>query len=230
MKMDKIISFCLYGDNPKYTIGAIKNAKLAKTLYPDWKCMFFCDSSVSVDIINRLKDFNNTIVIMKDGNNDAGGMFWRFEPISYSAVDVMIVRDTDSRLSEREVAAVNDWLDSGKLFHIMHDHPWHGPNCIVGCMFGIRKPLLTNIISLIEDWPHKKYYNDDQHFLNTIILPMVKNETCYHDEINLSIDCPFPTKRIGLEFVGNVFNEHDEPMHPEFYLQLKQRLDLLGKY
>jgi len=61
-------------------------------------------------------------------------------------------------------------------------------------------------------------------------LPMVKNETCYHDEINLSIDCPFPTKRIGLEFVGNVFNEHDEPMHPEFYLQLKQRLDLLGKY
>ena len=30
--MKKIISFSLWGDNPKYTIGAIENAKLSKSL------------------------------------------------------------------------------------------------------------------------------------------------------------------------------------------------------
>ncbi len=34
--MNKVISFSLWGDNPKYTIGAIKNAELSKTIYPDW--------------------------------------------------------------------------------------------------------------------------------------------------------------------------------------------------
>ena len=30
--MKKVIGFSVWGDNPKYTIGAIKNAKLAKEL------------------------------------------------------------------------------------------------------------------------------------------------------------------------------------------------------
>jgi len=32
----KIISFSLWGDKPMYTIGAIKNAKLAEEIYPGW--------------------------------------------------------------------------------------------------------------------------------------------------------------------------------------------------
>ena len=34
--MKKVISFSLWGDNPKYTIGAIKNAELIDTIYPGW--------------------------------------------------------------------------------------------------------------------------------------------------------------------------------------------------
>ena len=36
----KVISFSLYGNDPKYCVGAIKNAKLAKYIYPDWVCRF----------------------------------------------------------------------------------------------------------------------------------------------------------------------------------------------
>ena len=32
--MKNIISFCLWGDNPIYTIGAIRNAELAQEIYP----------------------------------------------------------------------------------------------------------------------------------------------------------------------------------------------------
>ena len=42
--MKKIIAFSLWGDQPKYTVGAIKNADLAKEIYPDWTCRFISDS------------------------------------------------------------------------------------------------------------------------------------------------------------------------------------------
>ena len=41
--------------NPTYTIGAIRNAEIAKELFPDWKCIFYCFSSVPFEIIQKLK-------------------------------------------------------------------------------------------------------------------------------------------------------------------------------
>ena len=52
-------------------------------------------------------------------------MFWRFLPASEGDLEVVIVRDADSQLSDRKALAVEEWLDSEKRFHIMHDHPFH---------------------------------------------------------------------------------------------------------
>ena len=60
-------------------------------------------------------------------------------------VDVMISRDTDSRVSHREMIAVNKWLESDKGFHIMRDHPWHTTK-ILGGMWGCRKWSLSEEI------------------------------------------------------------------------------------
>ena len=66
------------------------------------------------------------------------GNLWRFAPI----VDPLVVewhsRDLDSRLSEREASAVQDWLyKSSKTFHIMRDHIHHDWPVMAG-MFGMR--------------------------------------------------------------------------------------------
>ena len=37
----------------------------------------------------------------------------------------MISRDLDSRFSDREKFAVQEWLNSNKSHHIMRDHPHH---------------------------------------------------------------------------------------------------------
>ena len=121
--MKKIISFSLWGNNPKYTIGAIKNAELSKIIYPDWICRFYCGKSVPLDIIEKLKSYDNVEVIEMDEYGDWNGMFWRF--YACEDADVMISRDTDSRLSFREKSAVDEWMNSDKDFHIMRDHPYH---------------------------------------------------------------------------------------------------------
>ena len=39
--MVKVISFCLWGKNPKYVHGLIENIKLAKLYYSDWICWVY---------------------------------------------------------------------------------------------------------------------------------------------------------------------------------------------
>jgi hypothetical protein len=40
-------------------------------------------------------------------------------------VRLAVSRDLDSQLNEREVAALQEWLQSGTAMHIMRDHPLH---------------------------------------------------------------------------------------------------------
>ena len=54
------------------------------------------------------------------------GMIWRFLPVLDPSVSVMVSRDLDSRISSREQAVVEEWLDQSNLpFHIIRDHPGH---------------------------------------------------------------------------------------------------------
>ncbi len=65
--MKKIISFSLWGDNPKYTIGAIRNAELTPIIYPGWISRFYCGESVPTEIIKTLISLPNTEVKRKIG-------------------------------------------------------------------------------------------------------------------------------------------------------------------
>ena len=52
------------------------------------------------------------------------GMVWRFFPALDPQVDVLLSRDLDSRVSAREAAAVEEWIESEVAsFHNMRDHP-----------------------------------------------------------------------------------------------------------
>ena len=96
-KNEKVISFCLWGDNPKYTIGAIKNADLANDIYPDWICRYYIGKSVPIKIIEELYTKRNTELFIMNEEGNWSGMFWRFLPASDTDVEVMMSRDTDSR-------------------------------------------------------------------------------------------------------------------------------------
>ena len=53
-------------------------------------------------------------------------MTWRFLPLLDATVDQFMPRDSDSHISPREAAAVEEWLQStNSTFHIMRDHVFH---------------------------------------------------------------------------------------------------------
>ena len=179
--MKKILSFSLWGDNPTYNIGAIKNAEQAKTLYPEFECWFYIHESVPKETIDILKAMSNTKIIIKTGDlNKNKPMMWRFEAIDDPDVEIMMSRDTDTRFTQREILAVNEWLNSDTIFHIMRDHPHHN-FCILGGMFGTKKikeiPSWNSIMNTFSQTGDRDY---DQTFLANVIYPIIKNNSTIH--------------------------------------------------
>lgn len=202
--MKRVVSYSLWGNNPKYTVGALRNAELVKALYPGWEARFYVGTSVPKDTLQGLTDRGAHIIQMKDPG-DWRGMFWRFESASDPDVDVMVSRDCDSRITLREVAAVNQWLESDAMFHIMRDHPWHGTE-ILGGMWGVKSPLLRNMVDLISQFDKGDFWQVDQNFLK-LIYPHIAKYAIVHDEFFEKK--PWPLQRNGLEFVGQVFDENE---------------------
>lgn len=217
--MKKIISFSLWGDNPTYTIGAIKNAELTPIIYPGWISRFYCGKSVPSFIIDELKKIPTTEVVLMEEDGNWEGMFWRF--YACEDAEVMMSRDTDSRLDLREKFAIDEWLNSDKNFHIMRDHPYHRTE-ILGGMWGCRNGILKNMKTLIDEYKKGNFWQVDQNFLREKIYPIVKNDSFVHDEFfNYSPNKKnFPTKRDDGRFVGQAFDENDKQLHKEHSLLL----------
>ena len=215
--MKKIISFSLWGNNPKYTIGAIKNAELALSVYPDWICRYYIGKSTPKEIINKLSDYKNTELFILNEKGNWSGMFWRFYAATDPSVDVMISRDTDSRLSAREKCAVDEWIASNNIFHIMRDHPFHRTE-ILGGMFGIKKNAIPNLQNLINEYNKGDFWQVDQNFLREKVYPLIHHKSTVHDPFFQKID--FPTARQNYEFVGEVYDEN-ENRNPEHWQILK---------
>ena len=210
----KLITYSLWGKNPKYNVGAIKNAESALEFYPSWLCRFYCAKDVPKETINKLNCFKNTQTIMTDEQPSWKYSVNRFLPISEEGIERIISRDTDSRFTKREVDAVQQWILSDKAAHIMRDHPYHGGFPILAGMFGIKSGVIKNIKALLKLVDHiPEQYHYDQIFLQNYVWPFIENSVMIHDEF--FINSPFPSKRIGTEYVGQPFDENDQPCFPE---------------
>jgi hypothetical protein len=183
----KIISYSLFGDNPYYLDGAVLNVEMAKNVFPGWICRFYVDHNVPTYYINKLKELGAEIIIMqRKTKSQFEAISWRFAAATDS--DVMIVRDTDSALLERDKIAVDEWLASDKDFHIIRDYTFSSSR-IMGGIWGCRNGILKDVNIYLEKWLNKSpvhwFGPDDMLFLNMVIWPLVKDNAYIHDQYGL---------------------------------------------
>jgi len=224
----KVISFSLYGDNPKYTIGAIKNSQLKKKFYPDWQMRVYHNDSVPNYILEELLE-NQVILIDTKIDQGVCNAMWRFAPASEEEVECFISRDCDSRLFERDISAVEEWLMSDKKFHIIRDHPGGHAWEISAGMWGCKGGFIENIQEKIQNYIQtSSWVTDravDQRFLQEIIYPQAITSLFLHDEY-------FNYERIGTQikrdrkldnfaFIGEPFDENDNQLenHRDMIIQ-----------
>jgi hypothetical protein len=232
-KKKRVISFSLYGDKKHYIIGAFRNAEDAVDLYPGWECWFYVDTeSVNRDVIQKLSEYPHVRVIEKRMSQSPKARMWRFEAIDSPEVELMISRDTDTKILKREQLAVEEWIQSGRLFHIMRDHPDHGCNFIFAGMFGTKKIPYLNWSHLIEKYGNLDFAYD-QHFLDKFIYSQIVHSVVIHSTFHV-----FPGEKVrpfpieydeSYDFVGGYYYENDDRSEPHLQ-KLKEVYNRLKNY
>ena len=205
--MNKVIAFSLYGTVAKYCDGAIENIALAKILYPGWVCRFYIANDVPDNIVDELVRAGAVIVRCGE-NKDRLGSFWRFNVVLDESVDVFVIRDCDSRLNIRERSAVDDFLLSDKIVHIMRDHPHHTKKMNAG-MWGaklgaINSKWFYDAMDQFMKISTSVMYGGDEEFLDSV-YQVIKDVAMVHDDRNLTgNDFKFDVVLSDNHFVGEV--------------------------
>jgi hypothetical protein len=199
----KYISYSLWGANKVYSYGVIENVLDAKKYYEGWIVRVHYNDTVPTNIIDWLKKQDNVEVVHHPGTKaKASNTLWRFEDLFIKDA-ITVVRDADSRITERELVLVNEWLQSDKDFHIVRDHKHHTCPIIAGA-FGVRNncleyigvptgarnvnqpplqflPGLDLMNNFLRNLPEERdVYIVDQMFLFAYVYPYIANKSMIH--------------------------------------------------
>ena len=212
--MQKVISFSLWGKSPHFLQGAIENAKIINSqLYIGWEARFYVSEDVDDKVIDQLKELGANVV----PSSSSGGfhmLYDRFLPLTDTDVDYFIVRDCDSRPSDKEYKAVMSWLNTPFQFHCMRDHKYHNFP-IMGGMWGAKQDgsmNLSNVFEYLKGSNASQNYNDDQMALANFYQQFSYN-FLEHDDYQRFNGLPFPPHNGFLygSFIGERINADNTP-------------------
>lgn len=205
----KIFSMSVFGTQARYIQGAFRQTELCEKYFPGWQVRIYTDRAENfLSLSGRAK-----IIEVTDGSY---GVFWRFAPMFESPDNIVVVRDSDSRITIREQQAVNEWIQSDKNFHVIKDHESHYQWAINAGMFAYRGQLDAHTYSTMLAYANRSHsYTIDQIWLQEHVWPNVKNSCMIH---SMQSDTWFAQTRNMLQnpfsFVGNGYDEHDMPLYP----------------
>jgi hypothetical protein len=218
----KAISFSLYGTDPTYSVGAVKNVRLYKQQLPDYRCVFWVGQSVSQGARDEILS-EGGLVVPVSGREDWTAALWRFKILRNLDFSHYLFRDTDCRPSDRETDAVRAWEHSGKAFHVMRDHPAHGAPMLAG-MWGCTRegaeragPGLPDINRLAPSTNYDEHI--DQGWLEQYVWPLAQQSGLIHSDYYRTTFGPserFPTARVE-GFVGEGYFADDSLRNPQHH-------------
>jgi GR25 family glycosyltransferase involved in LPS biosynthesis len=211
----KAFSFCIYGTERNYYDGLLENIQIIREYFPDFEIYVYkgiCDPTWV---------FENCKVIETE-KEGAINMLYRYLPLTFA--DIGFVRDTDSRIYERDRWCIFEFLKSSKNYHIIRDHYYH-KEPIMGGIFGWKKPLDIDLgldATII--------YSEDMSYLKTHLYPLIKSDILVHtnnyalhrEHVQL-IEIPHTDK---YDFVGNVI-WNNKPKFEYFIGDLIYQLNFL---
>ena len=190
--------------------GSLRYSQLIPILYPKWRLRVYVglnSSSPRVLKILVTKLENTGIEIIYLGNKTVSRLapsLWRYLVADDMSVERFIVRDANTRPSERELAALEDWLQHDSAFYCIRDHPSHAIKSLYPGLVGGMPALLRKVTGTTFRMLMKGFRSEDK-FLQEAIWPKVEKHALCHDSVSCKFwrgSLPFPILRSESEFVG----------------------------
>ncbi len=196
----RIVAYSLFGDGPEYCETAVLNAQAMPSVYPGWQMRVFHDASVPGAVLQRLRAAGaETIAAAGLGIAHWPGTFWRFAAVLDPRAEKVLFRDADSLVGVRERALVDQWLASGRPFHVVRDWYSHVDLMLAG-LWAAHAPLLAGMRAWVEEYLARGPLHPthaDQHFLAEMVWPRIADYTLVQDKVHripgaLPIDSDWP--------------------------------------
>ena len=192
-----LVSYSLWGSAAQYCEGALINARQVPDVLPGWIARFYVDASVPAEVVAELSRLGGEVIDASD--ESVPPLMRRFLVHDDLTIGRYIVRDTDSRIGPREMAAIADWLKGGRGFHAMRDHPFH-TELIMGGMWGGTAGRGFSMRELIAQAGDDHRYGADQHFLGRHLWPRIRDDLMTHDShYSMPGSRPFPDGSRGMD-------------------------------
>lgn len=194
--MQNLITYSLYGHVAKYTLGLFENLQMVREIYPGWDVRVYIDCEhYAIDMLKT--DYPWVQVFVRSSVKGSGGMFWRFEPIFELAYDRVIVRDVDSRPSEREALLVKEWVESERSIHCIRDHKEHRHTPVLGGACGFYPKKIRHLRDSYIRWNHSYQYGDDELYLRKQIYEQLSTDEIFvHSSLDSKYERGDETKQI----------------------------------
>lgn len=191
---ENIISYSLFGDNPRYCEPAVMNAQVTRDLFKGWTCRVYLDATVPDHVQGRLKEAGAEVVLM-NADIKIHPLMWRFLVTEDKHVKRFLIRDADALLSEREFAAVAQWVKSPYYFHLIRDYFTHTELILAG-LWGGCMGVLFNMIDSMQRYAVTNAASGrfiDQHYLREHVWPTLRKSVLTHDDsFGFHNAVPFP--------------------------------------
>ena len=111
-----LISYSLWGNEPRYIENMFRNFPARDKYYPDWNIRIYYQN-ITEETYDKLNSYGCQLI--PSHTMPLHPMFTRFYAAEDTDYDAVIFRDADSILNYRESKAVAEWLQSGKVLHSM---------------------------------------------------------------------------------------------------------------
>lgn len=181
---ENVIAYTLWGNEPRYLVPLMENARIRPHLFPTWRMRVYHDASVDASYLASLAGLGVDLrpSVLPSGQPPHRRLLWRFEVIADPTVKRFLCRDADSLLSVKERVAVDAWLASDRWFHTMRDWYTHTDLILAGMWGGVggALPAVPTLLAGYKAW-RMEHDHVDQDLLSETVWPIVRDRILIHD-------------------------------------------------
>ncbi len=183
---ENVIAYCLWGNDPRYHVPLLENARIRAHLFPAWTIRVYHDDTVDHAYLATLAGHGVALhrMALPPGTPPHRRLLWRFEVVADPTVRRFLCRDADSLLSVKERVAVDAWLQSRCWFHAMRDWYTHTDLLLAGMWGGVGN-VLPPVATMMASYTAWRMENDhvDQDVLSETVWPTIRNHVLLHDSV-----------------------------------------------
>ena len=169
---DNIISYSLYGNNPKYYKYLDENIQYVNKFLPDWVIRIYLHDKVDQKLVKELEKKNIQIYIVHDNlvvPGNSAGAFWRFLPLCEDKN--VIIKDIDDNFDESNNYRIvnNFFTNSDKKIKYASGFPWPFNHIQAKNIYKKKEYKIPLKEEEIINYFHRSTFGSDEIFLSKIL-------------------------------------------------------------